>query len=168
MNPAWFLSSKPFRYRDRYRNRRGPYLIPLSGTTTLACLGYIRCALELDQQFEEADIEPTAIYITSGTGGNLAALALGMAMVGRAVRIVGINVNRTGPVAVELAKQWLQETADLLETQPQGRFEMDGRFVGGGYGVMTDACRDAILMVARTEGILLDPVYTGKAAAGRR
>ncbi len=80
--------------------------------------------------------------------------------------MVGINVNRTGPVAVELAERWIQQTADLLETQPQGRFEMDGRFVGGGYGVMTDACRDAILMVARTEGILLDPVYTGKAAAG--
>ena len=145
---------------------RKPFLIPISGTTTLACLGYIRCALELDQQFEEAGIEPTAIYIASGTGGNLAALALGMAMVGRVVRMVGINVNRTGPIAEELAREWIQKTADLLEIQPQGQFEMDGRFVGGGYGLMTDASRDAIHMVARTEGLLLDPVYTGKAAAG--
>ncbi len=166
-NDHWLLTPLMEAECDRLRGEgRKPYLIPLSGTTTLACLGYIRCALELDQQFEEAGVDPTAIYVTSGTGGNLAALALGMALVGRSIRTVGINVNRTGPPAVEMARQWIRETADLLETQHQGRFEMDGRFVGDGYGVMTDACREAILVVARTEGILLDPVYTGKAAAG--
>ena len=166
-NDHWLLTPLMEAECDRLRGEgRKPYLIPLSGTTTLASLGYIRCALELDQQFEEAGVDPTAIYVTSGTGGNLAALALGMALVGRSIRTVGINVNRTGPPAVEMARQWIRETADLLETQHQGRFEMDGRFVGDGYGVMTDACREAILVVARTEGILLDPVYTGKAAAG--
>ena len=166
-NDHWLLQPLIEKECARLREKgHNPYMIPLSGTTPLACLGYIRCALELDQQFEEAGIEPTAIYVTSGTGGNLAALTLGMALVGRHPRIVGINVNRTGPTAIKLVDQWMKETANLLETRPQGQFEMDGRFVGNGYGAMTDSCHEAILLLARTEGILLDPVYTGKAAAG--
>ena len=166
-NDHWLLV--PFMEEECERLRqqgRKPYLIPLSGTTPLACLGYFRCALELVQQFEEAGISPTALYVTCGTGGNLAALALGMAVVGLPIRMVGINVNRGGPIAMEMAQQWLQDTAALLGTKPDGRFEMDGRFVGDGYGIMTDPCREAIQMLARTEGLLLDPVYTGKTAAG--
>ena len=166
-NDHWLLAPLMEEECERLREQgRKPYLVPLSGTTTLACLGYFRCALELDQQFEEAGISPTALYVTSGTGGNLAALSLGMALVERPIRMVGINVNRTGPEVVEMAQQWLRDTAALLGTEPAGGFEMDGGFVGEGYGIMTDACREAIELVARTEGLLLDPVYTGKTAAG--
>jgi D-cysteine desulfhydrase family pyridoxal phosphate-dependent enzyme len=166
-NDHWLLAPLMEQECERLRDQgRKPYLIPVSGTTTLACLGYFRCALELVQQFEEAELSPTALYITSGTGGNLAALSLGMALTEQTIRMVGINVNRTGPTVMEMGQRWLRDTAGLLGAEPVGGFEMDGRFVGDGYGIMTDACRDAIGLVARTEGLLLDPVYTGKTAAG--
>lgn len=152
---------------DRLRSRGlTPYLIPISGTTTLACLGYVRCAWELSDQFEQAGIIPTALYVTSGTGGNLAALTVGFSTLGRRIRMVGVNVNRTGAEAMESAEKWRDETAALIGVRCETGMELEGRFVGPGYGEMTAECSEAIRIFAETEGIFLDPVYTGKAAAG--
>ncbi len=152
---------------DRLRSEGSrPYLIPISGTTTLSCLGYVRCAWELSDQFDRSDITPTALYITSGTGGNLGALAVGFSVVGRRMRMVGVNVNRAGAEAMDLAEKWRDETATLIGVPCDTRVELEGGFVGSGYGEMTAECAEAIRIFAETEGIFLDPVYTGKAGAG--
>lgn len=145
---------------------RKPYVIPISGTTPLACLGYVRCAFELEEQFSQLSINPTALYLAHGTGGNTAALTIGFSIIGRRLPIVGISVSKNKAEATDLARRWLKETSQLLGVEARAEFEVDDNFIGPGYGEMTDACKKAIELAARTDGILVDPVYTGKALSG--
>lgn len=142
------------------------YVIPISGTTPIGCLGYVRCAVELEQQYQEMNLEPTALYVTCGTGGNIASLMTGMSVVGRQFPIIGISVNKSKTEATGLVQKWLRETSSLLGVEVQENFEIYDSFVGPGYAKLTEACKEAILLTAQTDGVLLDPVYTGKTMSG--
>lgn len=148
------------------RGRR-PYYIPVSGSTPLSCLGYVRAALELNRQLEAEDIRPTAIYTPFGTGGIFTAMLIGLRAVGLHCPLVGISVNQPEAACVARFHEWMAQIGALLDYSPEpGSFEITSEFVGEGYGEVTESCLDAIALTARSEGILLDPVYSGKAMSG--
>ena len=147
---------------------RRPYLIPVSGTTPLACLGYVRAGIELAAQLQEGGVAPAAIYCPFGTGGIVAGLLVGLNAAGLQPTVVGVSVNRERGALTGLLEGWLAGLGELLAGDFRGladRAELRDDQLGSGYGAPTEAGLDAIATFARTEGILLDPVYSGKTAA---
>ena len=148
----------------RARGRR-PFQVPLGGSTPHGALGYVQAMREL-----AAQLGPGAIQLVAAVGscGTLAGLTLGARLFLPAARVVGISVSReAGPIAVRTA-ELAAESARLLGLEPvlgPSGVEVHDAFRGE-YGVATEAGREAILESARLEGLLLDPIYTGKAMAG--
>jgi D-cysteine desulfhydrase len=145
-----------------------PYYIPVSGTTALSCLGYVRAGFELIDQLELAGVRSAAVYAPFGTGGIVTGLRLALAERQSTANLIGVSVNRDRAACEDLAEQRAAELRSLVgisagETSvaPELRDDQLGR----GYGHVTPACLDAMAEVASAEGILLDPVYTGKVAA---
>jgi D-cysteine desulfhydrase len=148
---------------------RRPYYIPVSGTTPHSCLGYVRCGLEIASQVAEQGLHLDAIYTPFGTGGIFTALLLALREKGITCPLIGISVNRERERCYESLETWWSALCRLLYLNPnrsRGPFEIHDEFIGRGYGDPTEASLDAILFMAQTEGILLDPVYSGKMAAG--
>lgn len=152
---------------------RKPYLIPLGGSTAIGAAGYAAGLVELCTQIEalqaaDEQAEFDHVIVASGSGGTQAGLLAGAAAQGFAGEIVGIDVGALpgdlGAVIHELANL----TAGLLRVHggvSADRVRVDGRWAGPGYGVITPAEREAISLLARLEGLLLDPIYTGRAMA---
>jgi 1-aminocyclopropane-1-carboxylate deaminase/D-cysteine desulfhydrase-like pyridoxal-dependent ACC family enzyme len=144
---------------------RRPFCVPLGGSTPLGALGYVAAMRELAAQLGPGKLQVVAAV---GSCGTLAGLALGARLFLPATRVVGISVSReAGPIAAQAA-ELAAGSAGLLGLTPllgPSDVEVHDAFRGE-YGVATDAGREAILAAARLEGLLLDPVYTGKAMAG--
>lgn len=155
---------------DRLRaEARAPHYIPTSGTTPHSCLGYVAGGLELATQLAERDVEPDVFYLPFGTGGIFAAAMLTMRSLGVPTRFVGISVAHDVARIHESLDHWWAEVATLVEIDPdRGTFALYDDFVGNGYGDPTPEALDAIASLATREGILLDPVYSGKVFAGLR
>jgi D-cysteine desulfhydrase len=148
---------------------RTPHYIPVSGTTPRSCLGYVSCGLELADQMEGADLEFDAIYAPFGTGGIFTALLMALREREIMSPLVGISVNRELKRCEENHEKWWSALCELLDRDPaaeRGVFEIHDEFVGREYGDPTEAGLDAIMLMAQSEGILLDPVYSGKVLAG--
>ena len=148
---------------------RKPYFIPVSGTTPHSCLGYVRAGFELAMQLRENKLSPDALYLPFGTGGIFSALLLSLRSEGFDFPLIGISVNQKKAVCIEQLEYWWEKLSELLEQNPnapKGAFELYDSFVGQAYGDATTACLDAVSLMARKEGILLDPVYSGKVFAG--
>ena len=148
------------------RGRR-PYVIPVGGSNAIGALGYVVCADELYQQVQRSGIEVDALVVASGSGGTLAGLVVGRAVCGAAFPIIAIS---DGDPAEELqvkSRDIANDAARLLAVDVEWRdVEILDDYVGTGYGLPTDEMVEAVQLVARTEGLFLDPVYTGKAMAG--
>lgn len=148
---------------------RKPYLIPVGGSTSVGALGYVVAALELKRQLDERNLSATRVYFSSGSAGTQSGLIVGTKAAGATWQLVGVT---PGGGAEGLRRQVLslaRETADQIGLgQPISAEEVivDDRYVGPGYGQLTSECVEAIRLVAQTEGILLDPVYAGKAMVG--
>lgn len=146
-----------------------PYVIPVSGTTPQSCLGYIRCGLEIAQQIAEQGLHLDAMYVPFGTGGIFTALLLALREQRIICPLIGISVNQKRARCYEQLETWWIELCRLLDRNPnrsRDMFEIDDEFIGREYGDPTEECFDAIMLMAQTEGILLDPVYSGKMMAG--
>ncbi|PHS13259.1 MAG: hypothetical protein COA86_17275 [Kangiella sp.] len=146
-----------------------PYYIPVSGSTTYSCLGYVRESLEIIKQLDEQNIKLDAIYTPFGTGGNFASILFAIRDKGFDCPVIGISVNRNKEECEVNLNMWWQGLCGLLQRDsntPKGHYELYDQFVGEEYGVPTEAGLDAILTVAQGEGVLLDPVYSGKAFSG--
>src|SRR5262249_2081953 len=145
-----------------------PHFVPISGTTPHSCLGYVQAGLELAAQLREMDEIPDAIYTPFGTGGICAALTLGLRDQGITCPVIGISVNENTATCHENFRHWWRALTDLLgiPEETPGDIEIHDEFVGREYGDPTEACLDAILLLARTEAVLLDPVYSGKTFSG--
>ncbi len=150
---------------DRIR----PYIIPTGGSNWTGALGYVDCALELrDQLHEQAARVDTLVHATASMGTQTG-LAVGMNLVAPQISVRGVNV-----YAADVATQRneLRSRCDELAEQlgvaapAEDKLIIEEGFRGPGYGVPTEAMLEAVELVARLEGILLDPVYTGKAMAG--
>ena len=166
----WNLERQAQAVCDELRaNGETPYFIPVSGSTPLSCLGYVRAGLELVDQIAQASIQPAAVYIPFGTGGIFAGMLSALRARGIGCPVVGISVNRAADRCHQSLDTWwaaIGARLDLDLSRPLGPIEIHDRFVGRGYGDATEDCLDAIVLMAETEGILLDPVYSGKVFAG--
>jgi D-cysteine desulfhydrase len=166
----WALEPYAQALCDELRTQgRQPHYIPVSGTTTYGCLGYVKAGLELAAQIHDSRQHPNAIYLPFGTGGIFTALVLALRHQGITSCVIGISVNRNNADCYKNFSHWWAALSDLLgvnDERPCEGIEIHDEFVGRAYGEPTEECLDAILLLARTEGILLDPVYSGKTFAG--
>jgi D-cysteine desulfhydrase family pyridoxal phosphate-dependent enzyme len=152
----------------RQRGER-PYLIPIGGSSAVGTLGYVTGTLELVTQLFQMSEAPSRLYYANGSRGTQAGLALGAKLYSAPYRIHGIAVSGGEPEKTERALRIANGAAELLGVQARIRAEdllNDQSYIGPGYGIATPECVEAIHLLARSEGIFLDPVYTGKAMAG--
>lgn len=142
-----------------------PYRMIMGGSTGLGALGYINAMLEI-MAFEEANgIRFSRIIHATGSGGTQAGLVAGSLLRGWQGEIIGMAVSRQRSAQEEKVRKVLAQMLPEEAVQRAKVIVEDG-FVGGGYRQKTDACLEALDIFARVEGIFLDEVYTGKAAAG--
>ncbi len=151
--------------------RVGPhYFIPVGGHNALGCLGYVRAALEIDEQARRLEIERAWLVVAAGSGGTLAGLMAGLALADSSLRLAGIDVGKLWKAFPASIAHLAGEICDRLGSShpfQAGQVPLiEGRYVGPGYALPMPECQAAIRCLARAEGILLDPVYTGKAFAG--
>lgn len=150
------------------REERRPYCIPVGGSCGLGNLGYAACADEILAQSVEAGLEFDSIVVATGSGGTQGGLVAGMQMLG-GVPVTGIAVEGDRHEQEALAACQASETLCLLgqdEIDPCNQVTVLDEFAGPGYAKPTDSMREALMLAARFEGLVLDPVYTGKAFAG--
>ena len=151
------------------RAGRRPYVIPRGGASALGAFGYVECVRELSAQFKAMDVQPDWLMLATGACGTQAGLVAGTKIFGSAYSILGITVSRPVEECDQRIERFAVETAQLaghaIEIEPEDVVVQDG-FIGPGYGIPTPEGVEAIRLVARTEGIFLDPTYTGKAMAG--
>ncbi len=148
---------------------RKPHYIPVSGTTPHSSLGYVSAALETYEQLSTQGIAPDAVYLPFGTGGIFTAMMLTFREKGIDAPFIGISVNRSLDKCYANLDKWWNSLCELLEidpARPRGKFDLYEEFIGKEYGDPTEAGLDAILKMATAEGILLDPVYSGKVFSG--
>ena len=147
-----------------------PFIIPLGGATPTGALGYVRAVEEMDAQLKADGLPPPdAIVAPTGSGGTLAGLALGAARHWPKTRIIGISVSRDRAWFQARIAAMANDTAALLEWPERiepAALEIEDGYVGSAYGVPSSGGNAAVARLAATEGVLLDPVYTGKAMDG--
>jgi len=156
---------------DRVRARGGKsYTFPAGGSTGLGVLGYALMVEELMGQLATCNITADYLVVASGTGGTHAGLLLGTALFHPGFTPLAINIIEADNAELEERTRTVYvEGAALLglpESHARPAFTVRAGYVGEGYGILSPGCAEAIRLLARTEGILLDPVYTGKAMAG--
>ncbi|MEP0355325.1 D-cysteine desulfhydrase [Paraglaciecola sp.] len=148
---------------------RKPYFIPMGGSNVLGSLGYVRCANEILQQLEKDNIHIDQIVLASGSAGTQAGLLAGLIAAKSDIQVLGIAVSRSTQNQEQLVTELLKETLTKLGINPDeanGRVLANGNYYGEGYGITTPSMINAVQQCAQLEGVLLDPVYTGKAMAG--
>ena len=155
---------------DEIRSEGGkPFIIPGGASNRVGALGYVACAQELEQQAQEQGLAFDRFVTTSGSAGTQAGLAVGLRASGCDAPILGIGVDAVPESLEERVYRLACETADFVGAPgcvSRDDILVDGNYIGPGYGEPTDAMVEAVLLAARLEGLLLDPVYTGKALAG--
>ncbi len=155
--------------RDLEARGRRPYLIPTGGSNPVGVTGYVAAMEEAMQQLSALGVGIDTMVLATGSGGTQAGLALGARIAGWGGRIIGISVSRPAADVRRAIADLANGTAQHLGI-PGGfvpdEFTVLDDFLGGGYGVMGGLEADAIRTVASTEGLLLDPVYTGRAMGG--
>jgi D-cysteine desulfhydrase family pyridoxal phosphate-dependent enzyme len=132
--------------------------LPVGGSSGLGVLGYIAAAQELTAQLGDRHVD--RIVCAAGSGGTVAGLAIGTG-----TPITAVSVSGNTRAKIEHAAG-LAATELGVEPPALDHVTVDGSALGAGYGLPTDEVWDALRLFARTEGVVLDPVYTGKAAAG--
>ncbi|HEV7775231.1 MAG TPA: D-cysteine desulfhydrase family protein [Luteibacter sp.] len=152
------------------REGRSVYVCPLGGSSAVGCLGYVAGAIEIELQRAEQGLRFDHILLPNGSGGTQVGLLAGAILQGQAVDTIS-SYNVLAPVekTIEQTEVKLRETLDLLglsTDSAEGSVKVRDGYRGNGYGVPTESMRDALSLMATTEGLLLDPVYGGKAFAG--
>jgi L-cysteate sulfo-lyase len=148
---------------------RRPYVIPGGGSNPLGAVGYANAALELVQQSAERGLRIDTLVHATGSAGTQAGLVAGLQALNHPMRLLGIGVRapreKQEAMVHDLAcRTWAH--LGLRGEVPRAAVEANCDYVGGGYGVPTPGMVEAVTLLARTEGLLLDPVYSGKGMAG--
>lgn len=147
------------------KDGRQPYLVPYGGSNPIGALGYVYAIEELLTQ----DVKPDWIVFPSSSGGTQAGMVLGAEVFGFKGKVLGISVDEPQAVLQERVARLASETAQSLDLPIN--FEVDqilvnADYTGDGYGIMNAQDKEAVQLFAKYEGLLLDPVYTGRAAGG--
>lgn len=148
---------------------RTPYIVPLGGSSVIGALGYRTAAVEMLRQADERGFAPREIVHATASGGTQAGLVAGLAIKRSEVPLLGISAGAPesylGPVVRTLAEGVFAHIGIDRSLGPHA-VVIDDAHVGEAYGIPTEAMHEAVTMCARLEGLLLDPVYSGKAMAG--
>ena len=146
-----------------------PYVIPGGGSNPIGALGYVDCAREIVIQADDLDLAVDRIVTATGSAGTHAGLVAGLAVLGAEIPVLGIGVRAPKEKQEANVLKLAKETAALLGHPDRVRDEMvvaDCGYVGEGYGLIDQGVADALMLAARTDGLVLDPVYSGKAMKG--
>jgi D-cysteine desulfhydrase/L-cysteate sulfo-lyase len=145
-----------------------PYLIPLGASSPEGMASYIEASAELLTQFHQLQIQPDYLYLAVGSGGTYCGLMLAQKNMELPYQVVGVSVSRTSEYYREnLAQDMSSAAAQLGIAAPSSsEIHIEDGYRGDGYGQVSQGCNEAIALVASTEGILLDPVYSGKCMHG--
>ena len=146
-----------------------PYVISGGASNALGALGYVACAQECTEQFFRMGLAVHAVVVPSGSAGTHAGMVVGLCGTNAGIPVFGISVSRSKAAQEELVSRLARETAALAGVGhdiPLSAVACFDEYVGDGYSLPTDSMIEAVKLLARTEAILLDPVYSGKAMAG--
>lgn len=146
-----------------------PYIIPGGGSNTVGALGYVNCARELVQQAAEMNLKVDALVHATGSSGTQAGLVAGLAAIQSDIHLLGIGVRAPQEKQEQMVFDLACRTARTLD--PKLKIDRDQvrancEYVGPGYGMPTDGMRAALKLLAEKEGLLFDPVYSGKGLDG--
>ncbi|MEW9921394.1 D-cysteine desulfhydrase [Marimonas sp. MJW-29] len=148
---------------------RKPYIIPGGGSNTTGALGYVNCALELDEQTATMGLKIDALVHATGSSGTQAGLVAGLAALGSDIHLLGIGVRAPREKQESMVFDLATRTATCIGREGAVRRE-DVRancdYVGAGYGIPTPGMVAAVRLLAELEGLLFDPVYSGKGLDG--
>jgi len=148
---------------------RKPYVIPGGGSNAIGALGYVTCALELVDQANDRGLDIDTLVTATGSAGTQAGLVAGLEGARAGIPVLGIGVRAPKAPQEDKVFRLAEQTAELLGISGAIKREsVDANcdYVGAGYGVPTPGMIEAVTLLARSEGILLDPVYSGKGMAG--
>jgi D-cysteine desulfhydrase family pyridoxal phosphate-dependent enzyme len=155
---------------DEVRARGGrPYVIPVGGSNPVGATGYVAAIEELMAQLKERDLNSDHIVFASSSGGTQSGLVVGARAFGFKGQVLGISVASKAGDLMGVLEQLSNDTAQHLGLDlhfSHDAFELNDDYLGAGYGKPAKPEREAIRLLAQTEGILVDPVYTGRALAG--
>lgn len=156
-------------FNAAWEDGRRPYLIPLGASNGIGTLGFEAAFNECMDQAAAQNLTIDWIVVASSSGGTQAGLALGARRLNWSGRVLGVSIDRPEQELQLLVSRLTNDAAErlgqTLRLLPE-EINVNADYLGQGYGVMGSAEREAIRLFARSEGLLLDPVYTGRAAAG--
>ena len=148
---------------------RSPYIIPGGASDRVGALGYVNCAMELLGQSNEQGLIIDHLVTATGSAGTHAGLIVGLKAMRSDMPLLGIGVNAPKDIQEQRVFDLACDTADYIGAKgvvSRGDIVANCDYIGDGYGVPTKSMNDAVLLLARLEGLLFDPVYSGKALAG--
>jgi L-cysteate sulfo-lyase len=146
-----------------------PYIIPGGGSNAIGALGYVNCARELAEQAAEMGLHIDALVHATGSSGTQAGLVAGLAAIQSDIHLLGIGVRAPQEKQEQMVFDLAQKTADHMGTGltiARSDVRANCNYVGPGYGLPTDGMIAALKLLAQTEGLLFDPVYSGKGLDG--
>lgn len=146
-----------------------PYVVSSGGDIPLGTVGYVVAVREIAQQLTDLGLQANYLVVAHGAGGTQAGLALGAKYYKLPFKVIGCSVSFAKEGCQHFCAELYNNTAKMLGldlTISPDEITVFDDYIGDGYGIPGKACIDAIKLVAKTEGIFLDPVYTGKAMAG--
>lgn len=141
------------------------YIVPVGGSNALGALGYVECAQEIAHQ-SEGVVDFAAVVVASGSAGTHAGLAVGLEQLLPETELVGVTVSRKVEAQLPVVERIRSALAEQLEVQAKAPITLWDDYFAPRYGEPNDEGMAAVKLLARLEGIMLDPVYTGKAMAG--
>lgn len=146
-----------------------PYIVPGGASNAIGATGYVACAQEILEQLFHMDLSIDHLVVPSGSAGTHAGIVTGMFGNNSDIPVSGVNVSRTKSEQETIVHKLALETAervDIRDSVPFDRVTCFDDYVGEGYSIPTESMVEAVKLLAGSEGILLDPVYSGKAMAG--
>ncbi|MFX0125610.1 MAG: D-cysteine desulfhydrase family protein [Candidatus Hodarchaeota archaeon] len=146
-----------------------PYMIPTGGSTSVGALGYLNCILEISKQSKELEVDFNYFIHSTGSGGTQAGVLIGRELYYPELEILGINVGESKERLKKIIKRIIKDFntdwgLELMIGDEKIKI-LEGYF-GEGYGIPNQEMIDAVKLMAKLEGVFLDPVYTGKATVG--
>lgn len=154
---------------ELYQSGRKPYIIPYGGSNTIGVAGYIEAVREIKLQLTEMNQKISHIVFASSSGGTHAGLVLGKYIYSQDFKLIGIEIDKAEYEGLSYPDHLLKlaNSAAVFfgveNSFSQKDFILRNEYLGGGYGVVGELEKDSIKLLARTEGIIVDPVYTGRA-----
>ena len=146
-----------------------PYIVPGGASDKIGALGYVNCAIELLTQANDMGLVVDHLITATGSAGTQSGLIVGLKATSSSIPLLGIGVNAPREEQEEKVYELAKETAEYIGAPGVVQREdvvANCDYIGEGYGIPTESMNEAVMLLARSEGLLFDPVYSGKALAG--